>query len=632
MAGENKSSSINNKILRVDLTARTCTVEEPGEPFFRKYLGGSAIGTYYCLKEMEAGVDPLSPKNILVFSAAIATGAAVSGASRFTVTAKSPLTGCIGDAQCGGGWGPELKFTGFDAVVITGSSEKPVYIWIHDGHYELKDASPVWGKFTVETRNILAQELNDPKIQTVCIGPAGETMVRYACISGGSSNYAGRTGMGAVMGSKNLKAIVCKGSSKIGLFNSEGVRQVAKKGSESFKDNKGFVKILREYGTPGVINFQNNGGNLVTHNFSRGSFEKAGAISGETLKETVGAGDKTCYGCVVRCRKLARSEGKYPVDPEYGSPEFETIALLGSNLEISDITAIARGNQLCNAYGMDTISTGAIIGYAIESFENGFISKEQTDGLELKFGDPDVMLELIEKTGTRSGIGDILAEGMETCIKEFGEETRDFAIHVKNNPLPDHLPQVKSSQALMYSVNTFGADHMSSEHDWLIADIGKHAQELGLDKQRKPSELDHEKVRMVVYSQFYYSLMDTLCLCAFCWGPGNLFGPRDLEDLIYSATGMKMTSWELMKAGERRINMMKMFNVREGISPDLDTLPKRLFKPMKGPGPGEGRHVDQNELEKAKQIYYEMMNWDPDTGKPSQGKLDELGLSWIMEL
>jgi len=631
MGQQHERSSINGKILKVNLSSGDCTIEEPDTTFYRKYLGGGSIGTYYCLKEMKAGVDPLSSENVLVFAPSILTGAAVSGVSRFNVTAKSPLTGCIGDSQCGGGWGPELKRSGFDAVLIRGCSPKPVYLWIHDGNYELKDASHLWGKFTAETREILADELGSAKIQTVCIGPAGEGMVRFACISGGSSDYAGRTGLGGVMGSKRLKAIVCKGSNRMSLFSSEGVKQVAGKGARRFKGSK-VLQTLRAYGTPGIIKAQHAAGNLATRNFSRGYFEKVDSICGENLKQIAGAGEKTCYGCVVRCRHLAKAEKAYKVDPAYGGPEFETIALLGSNLEISDIIAVARGSQLCNAYGLDTISTGAIIAYLIESFENKLVSEEQTEGLELKFADPEVMLRLIEKIGNREGIGNILSEGMDTCIKEFGDPTAEYAIQVKNNPSPQHLPQVKMSQALAYAINPFGADHMSSEHDWLIEGLDNDARSLGLDEERKPWELDHEKVRMVVYSQIYYSLLDTLCLCAFCWGPGSLFNHRDLESLIYYATGMELSNWELMKAGERRINLMRAFNAREGISSDHDRLPKRFFQPMAGAGAGEGKHVREEDFKRAIKTYYSMMNWDPDTGNPTMGKLQELGLSWVLQL
>ncbi|MFH1537375.1 MAG: aldehyde ferredoxin oxidoreductase family protein [bacterium] len=628
---EAEKFSFTGNILKVNLTTGSIEVERPGDSFYRKYPGGSAIGTYYCLKEMKAGTDPLGPDNVLVFAPGIMTGVAVSGLSRFTVTAKSPLTGCIGDSQCGGSWGPELKFAGFDAIVIRGRAEKPVYLWIHDGEAEIREALGLWGKFTADMRAALTEKLDDEKIQTVTIGTAGERLVRFACVSGGASNYAGRTGMGAVMGSKNLKAIACRGKSKPRLFDEELVKKIGKVGAKNFK-TAGFQQILRELGTAGVVKNQHGAGNLCTRNFSNGYFEKADSISGEAMKEKLVSGSETCFGCIVRCKKVVKAEKPYKLDPAYGGPEFETIGLLGSNLEIDDIAAVARGNQLCNAYGMDTISTGAMIAYATECYENGLLSKEQTGGLEPRFGDAEIMLKMVELIGKREGIGDKLAEGFESCIGKFGKDTGKFAMQVKNNPFAAHMPQAKMSQALAYAVNPFGADHMSCEHDWLIAALGEEARGLGLDKKRTPADLDEEKVRMVVVTQFYYSLMDTLCLCGFCWGPGALFSYRDLEDLVRGSTGWEMSFWEMMKAGERRVNLMRAFNAREGIDSSADTLPERVFKPMAGPGEAKGKHVPKENFETAVKTYYEMMNWSSETGNPTPGKLRELGLRWILEL
>lgn len=617
------------KILKVDLSAGKIEIEAPGELFFRKYLGGSAMGTYFCLNGMKAGTDALSPENVLVFAAGVLTGAAVSGVSRFNVTAKSPLTGCIGDAQCGGQWGPELKRAGFDAIVITGKSATPVYLWIHDGEAELRDAAKLWGKFTADVYDEIRAELDDPKAQIACVGPAGEKLVRFACVAAGGSHYAGRTGMGAVMGSKNLKAIACRGTSKPAYFNAEEVKRVAAAGSTAFKD-AGFPQTLREFGTAGVVKFQHDAGNVCTRNFSRGWFEEIDGLCGETMKKDIGHSSETCFGCVVRCKQIVKSGAPLNIDPRYGSPEFETIALLGSNLEISGIANVAYGNQLCNAYGLDTISTGAMISYLIESSENGHIPAEAVSGLDLKFGDAALMHTLIEMIGKREGAGDALAEGLPSCVEKFGSATSEYAIHVKGNSLTAHLAQVKMSQAVMYAVNPFGADHMSSEHDWLIQGLGNEALALGLDEKRNREELDHEKVRMVVYTQTYYSLLDTLPLCAFCWGPGSLFSYRDLEDLVYAVTGWQVSFWELMKAGERRINMMREFNAREGIGAAEDSLPKRLFQPMGGEGAGKGKHVPEDKFKSAVKTYYSMMNWDASKGTPTEAKLRELGLSWLL--
>lgn len=624
--------SFTGKILRVDLTAGKIEIEQPEESFYRKYLGGSAMGTYYCLKEMKPGTDALSPDNVLVFAGGILTGGAFAGASRFNVTAKSPLTGCIGDAQCGGDWGPELKFAGFDAIVVTGRAEKPVYLWVKDGEAEIRDAAGIWGKDTAETRAALAETTEDPKVKTVTIGPAGEKLVRFACISGGASDYAGRTGMGAVMGAKNLKAIACRGSNKPVYSNAEGVKKISKRGIENFK-NAGFQQLLREMGTSGVVKVQHGNGNLSVRNFSRCNFDDGiETLSGEHMKATITSGHEACYACLVRCKQLVKSDEPYKLDPEYGGPEFETIGLLGSNLEITDIAAVARGNQICNALGFDTITAGAMISYAVECFEKGLITKEQTGGIELKFGDPAIMIKLLEMIGAREGFGDILSQGLYACIEKFGPATAAYAFHAKNNGFAAHMSQVKPSQALMYAVNPFGADHMSCEHDWLIAGLGNEAKGLGLDSKRTAMQLDEEKVRMVVYSQYYYSLLDTLCLCAFCWGPGSLFSYEDLVEMINSATGWEMNMWELMKVGERRVNLMRAFNAREGVDSKSDCLPARVFEPMPGPGVSEGRHVPAEDFATALKTYYAMMNWNMDSGNPTDAKLHELGLSWVLSL
>jgi aldehyde:ferredoxin oxidoreductase len=620
--------SINGKILMVNLTTGDIAVDEPEAAFYRKYLGGGSMGTYYILNGMPAKADPLGPHNVITFCPGVLTGGAFSGASRFSVNAKSPLTGCIGDSQCGGNFGPALKWAGFDAVVVTGRADKPVYLWIHDGEAELRDASNVWGKFTADTRTAIAEELGESKIRMACIGPAGERLVRFANVSGDGSDYAGRTGMGAVMGSKNLKAVVAKGDKKPEYADAETVKAIGRKGAESFKTS-GFPQMLKEFGTSAGTEFLSGMGCFPTRNCSRGSFDRVKGLSGETMKKTIGHGSQACFGCVVRCRQTVKADEPYVIDPEYGAPEYETIGMLGGNLEIDDIAAVARANMLCNAYGMDTINTGAAIAWLIECYENELIPSKAVKGLDLRFGNPEVLLQLVEMIGERQGIGDLLSKGLEACVAECGAATAEYAVHVKNNAIPAHLPQVKKSQALAYAVNPFGADHMSTEHDSIIMAIGPAARGLGLDAKRDLAELDHEKVRMVVYTQYYYSLLDALSLCMFCWGPGSLFSYDDLVQLINAATGWDVTFWELMKAGERRVNMMRAFNAREGIDSQYDRLPPRVFKPMPGPGAGQGAHVPVEAFDDAVKTYYRMMNWDDYSGVPSVEKLQELGLDWI---
>jgi aldehyde:ferredoxin oxidoreductase len=320
----------------------------------------------------------------------------------------------------------------------------------------------------------------------------------------------------------------------------------------------------------------------------------------------------------------------YKIRAEYGGPEYETISMLGSNLAIGDLSLVSKANEICNKYTMDTISAGGLIAFAMECFENKLITLKDTDGLDLTFGNGEAVLKLLKMIALRQGIGNILADGYEKAISIWGEACRPFAIHTKGQSFPAHMPRVKPSQALMYAVNPFGADHMSSEHDWLVAADTDMARGLGLMDFSGIEKLDSAKVKATMFSQFYFSLMDTLTLCDFCWGLGALYNFKDIEQLIESVTGWQVTFWELMRAGERRINLMKAFNAREGFDRSRDRLPGRVFEPIPD-GPSKGSVIDPDELEVALDQYYSMMNWDLATGNPTRAKLEELGLDWVLD-
>jgi aldehyde:ferredoxin oxidoreductase len=329
---------------------------------------------------------------------------------------------------------------------------------------------------------------------------------------------------------------------------------------------------------------------------------------------------------VVRCRKKVKATSPYPLTDKLGGPEFETLGLLGSNLDITDPAAVARASQLCGELGLDTISMGGLAGYVFECAQQGLIPPEALEGRKVGFSNPEDLFWLIEKTAARDGIGDVLADGFTAAIKKFGEKTAPYAVHVKNQGLAVHMPQVKPSQALMYAVCPIGPDHQSSEHDWLM-EAGEDCLGLGIIGSGDKLSTNLAKVRMTVYSQYYYSLLDTLCLCMFCWGPGNLFSYRELEDLVRFSTGWHTTFFELMKAGERRINMMRQLNSRRGFTRKDDRLPERVFVPLPD-GPSQGQHVDPDAFPKMLDAYYGFMGWDQKTGNPTQGKLMELGLDW----
>ncbi len=623
------------RILHVDLSAGRLWVEEPEEAFYRTYWGGSAMGLYYVLKHTPPGIDPFDPRNTLTFFLSAATGVPISGQSRATANAKSPLTGLIGDSQAGGFWPAELKFARFDGIVIYGRAPKPVYLWIHDGEAELRDASHLWGRPTGEVEHMLCEELGDDQIEVAQIGPAGERGVRFAAIINMSNRAHGRTGMGAVMGSKNLKAIVVRGRWRPPVYDPQALQQLHRQGPAAYEANLA-VKNLGIYGTASVLAAQNAAGGQPTRNYTSGFFEEADRITGERLAETILKERDTCYACVVRCKRVVETEWQgRKVDPLYGGPEYETLSTFGSYCGVSDLEAIALANQICNQYGVDTISCGATIAFAMECFERGILTEAEV-GFPLRFGDAEAMIRLLEMIVRREGIGDVLAEGSARAARIIGRGAEDCVVAVKGQELPAHMPQVKRSLALIYAVNPFGADHQSSEHDTLYMPKSprlflERLATLGLADPQPPRVLNEAKIRFAYETQKFYSFLDTADLCQFVFGPSwQLYGPEELVALMRAVTGWDVTLEEAMRVGERRLNMLRAFNAREGAGRDQDTLPKRLFEPLKG-GKTEGLSVDRAEWEAALTRYYEMAGWDPQTGMPTREKLAALGLEWILD-
>ncbi len=619
----------NGIILRINLNSSGIERHQFDDAFYRTYLGGSAIGTYFLLKETSPDTDALGEGNILTIACSVVTGAPVSGLSRFCVTAISPETGAVGDTQAGGSFGPLLKSAGFDAIVITGRAKKPCYILVDDDTVQIEDAAELTGRTVLEAHDILSGEYGHKSVSVLQCGPAGERLVRFACLLADLNDVAGRTGMGAVFGSKNLRAVVVRSSKKLHFADAEGIRQLARLGSENLSKSE-FPGLLARYGTPGVLGPQARSGNLSTHNYSRSYHEDYQRLDGSEFEPKIGAGKTTCFACVVGCRKKVKCRQPYEVTDRLGGPEFETLGLLGANLDITDPVAVAKANELCNNYGIDTITMGALAAYLFECVESGLISAEElAEGRTLRFGNADALLWLIEQVANRQGIGDLLAEGFEAAVKKLGPATAQCAINVKNHGLPAHMAQVKPSQALMYAVCPIGADHMSSEHDWLLTSDSEAGKGLGILGRGTAASCDLGKVRMTVYSQYYYSLLDALCLCMFCWGPGSLFDYRCLEQLLRCATGWECTFWELMKVGQRRVNMMRQVNAKRGFSRKEDSLPARLFEPLPD-GPAKGRCVSRKDFPRMLDQYYALMGWDPQSGNPTEGVLLELGLDWTM--
>ena len=623
----------NGKILKVNLSTKEIGVDEHDEYFYRTYMGGATLGAYYLLKEMRPKIDAFDPEALIVFAPSILTGTPAPGFARHSVICKSPLTGAIADSQAGGFWGPELKFAGYDAIVVKGRASEPVYLWISDGKIEIKQASHVWGKTTGETQNIIRKELGDDKVRVLTIGPAGERLVRFACIINECKHANGRLGMGAVMGSKNLKAIAARGHGGIKIKDREIVLKWAKWFSTNFMDNPSNAG-LHDLGTGEILTGMNKDGQLPTRNFQTGFFEGAEAISAETMHSTIFQKGEGCYACPVRCKRVVEAENPYPIDSLYGGPEYETLAALGSNCGVSNIVAVAKGNELCNKYGLDTISTGATIAFAMECYENGIINQKDTGGAELRFGNADAMLEMVELIAKREGIGDILAEGSKIASHRFGKGAEKFAIQVKGLEMGMHDGRVKGMVGLGYAVSPVGADHVVVEHD---TDFDFNAPEvfieqmktLGLLQRCKTSGMDYQKIRMFCYLQYHFSFMDSLCLCVLAFAPVRTFKMAHLTDVASAVTGWELSLWEIMKLGERRINMFRVFNEREGFTPEDDWLPERFFEPIKD-GPRQGATYSRQELKEMRELYYGLMNWDPKTGVPTKAKLIELDLPWLI--
>ncbi len=619
----------HGKILHVNLTTGVLTVEEPDEIFYRTYMGGSAMGLYYLLKNTPPGTDPLAPENTLALMDSVLTGLPIAGQSRMTATARSPLTNMVGDSQCGGFWPAELKFAGFDGIVLWGRAETPVYLWVHDGQAELRDATHLWGRVTHDVQRALEDELGDRRIQVLGIGPAGENLVRFAAMMNMSNRANGRTGMGAVMGSKNLKAIAVRGKQRPEIRDREAFKALARWGADNTEDVMGSMTLL---GTTALIRKQQERGGLPGYNYDSGVFDGYEGISGQTMRDTILKGNDTCYACTVRCKRVVENEeGPYKLDPAYGGPEYETLSMLGSYCGVSDLKAVAYANQLCNMYGMDTMSCGGTIAWAMDCYAHGIITEADTGGMALRYGDGETLTRLVEMIARREGFGDVLADGSALAARRFGPAAEDLLITVKGSEMPAHMPQVKRSLALIYAVNPFGADHQSSEHDGSYAEYNPRIAEIGLFNPQPPRVLNTEKVRYAFYTQCTYSMLDTLDLCQFVWGPDwQLFSLSQLAETMRAVTGWPVTVFELQKLGERRLNMLRAFNAREGFGRDQDTIPKKLTRPLKG-GASDGLFVTVEEVERAKDTYYGMAGWDVTTGMPVRAKLEELGIGWVAD-
>ncbi|MFW9822946.1 MAG: aldehyde ferredoxin oxidoreductase family protein [Candidatus Thorarchaeota archaeon] len=620
-------------ILDVNLTNKIISKKALPGDIYRLYPGGSALGVYLMLQEIKPKIDPLSPDNILIFAVSPFAGLPISGMSRLTISTKSPLTGGCGDAQAGGDFPAFLKANGYDAIIFRGRAENPTYIYIDGDKIELKDAANIWGKVTGEAEEIIKKEIGTNNVEIAQIGPAGENMVKFACVINKKTRANGRNGTGAVMGSKKLKAVVVQRSKTITPYDKEGFSSLTT--STEMKERvKGFAEGWGAGGTTTFLFQQNRNGFLPTKNYTEGFMDDAPKIDGRKMWETgILKARETCYACAVRCKRVISIPGK--VNPEYGGPEYETLATFGTYCGVTDLETICLCNQLCNMYGLDTISAGATIAFAMECFEKGILTKERTDGLELTFGNHEILPIITEKIAIREGFGDFLAEGSKRCADQLGEKALPLFMGVKGQEFPAHMPQIKPGLGVLYSINPYGADHQTCEHDTMVA-IPGNPFKARMDMvgnyihYTTPTILDENKMKYIFDSQCFYSVNDTLGLCTFVWGIAwQLYGPDNLLDLCKYGIGWNTTMKELLEIGERRINMMRYFNAREGFTKEDDDLPERVLKPVPA-GPGKGIGIDRDQFHNAQDIYYKLAGWDEKTGNPTEETLKRLKLDWLL--
>jgi len=611
------------RILRIDLSTLTSSVEQPTEAFYRTYGGGRGFIAYTLLNEVPLGTDPLSADNVLVFATGPATGFAISGCARHSVGAKSPLTGGFGDGEAGGFWGHELKCAGWDAVIVSGRAPHPVFVAIVDDDVSFHPAQSLLGQPTFETAKAVRAILATPRARVATIGPAGERLSRMAAIVHDSDRLAGRCGLGAVMGSKNLKALAVRGTQRVQAADPDAIRDLARFVTQNLDWMAGWLAGL---GTGQHLDAMNEIGNLPVRNFQGGNFAGAQGISAEAFRDNKWlSGMRGCYACAARCKKAVEIPGADWANPAYGAPEYETVAAFGSNCGVSDLRAICEAHEICNANGLDTISAGDVIAWAIECFEAGILTPADTGGLELRWGDAESMLRLLKMMIAREGIGAVLADGARAAVAYAGPESAHYSMEVKGQGIAMHEPRLKAALGLGYMVSPTGADHSHNVHDTLYAPGawgGDVLASFGIMEPLPPRELTAEKVRLFTYLAIERHLRNVLDICMFIGWPLD-----KLVALVRAATGWNVTSFELIKMGERAINLTRVFNLREGLTAADDRLPERFLQPHPD-GALSDHGLDPDELRDALHLYYGMMGWDQESGTPREAKLDELNLSW----
>ena len=568
------------RVLRVDLTNERTWIEAPPDELYRSLLGGRSFIAHYLLRETPPGIDAFDPANRLVFAAGPITGVPVSGAGRHSVGAKSPLAAPFGEAESGGIWGSILKHAGWDAIVVEGRADRPLYLSVNEDGAELRDAGHLWSRFTREVEDSLRAELGGGRLSIAQIGPAGENLVRFANITNDLNEFAGRTGLGAVMGSKHLKAIAVRGKRQVPVANPAGVRSLAKWVAQTLDENH---RALHEYGTGAAMAGKQLEGHLVVRNFQNGQLPDYDQIDAVAVANTYRVSMDACYACAVRCKKRVKLES-LGVDPRYGGPEYETLAALGTNQAMSDLAVICQANQLAGAYTMDTISLGATIAWATETFQRGLLTETDTGGLRLEWGNGQLLLKLVKMIGRREGFGDLLAEGALRAARKIGRGSERYVVQVKGLEAAMHDPRGVPEKRLGYAVSPTGADHT------------------------RAAELNT-------------STRNVVGMCEFLE-----YDEPQLLGLLNDVTGWSLDVEGMRDIARRGLTLARLFNLREGLTRADDRYPWRFHQPIAG-GPLSRLTISEREVADMVTNYYREMGWDPRTGVPLPETLDRLGLA-----
>jgi aldehyde:ferredoxin oxidoreductase len=603
------------KILSVDLTDGKISDEDLNADYARMFIGGSGLAARYIYDLTDAEADPLGPENPLIFMTGPLVGTRAPSCSRYVICARSPQTRFWGESNIGGFMGPYLRFAGYDGIIVKGQTAEPVYLLVRDGRAELRPASHLWGLGSYQTQEAIKSEVGDKSVRVACIGQAGENLVKYASVMADQGRAAGRSGMGAVMGSKGLKAVACHGKGSVPLADRGTFDRIAREALAVIKDDVSTL-VFNQTGTSGGANLYSLQGNMPNRYFTQGIFDQVDNISGSTMAETILVGTSGCFGCVAQCgRQVKITEGPYQLG-ETDGPEYESVAALGSLLLIDDLSAVSYMNYLCNAYGMDTVSTGVTLGLAHHMYEQGAIGSEDTGGPVLRWGDPEPAIQLMEMIAQREGLGDLLAEGVLAVARHFGVE--ELAAQVQGLEVPMHDPRASAGVTLSHLTSPRGACHNKSDTHWL--DTGRTVEELEIGLVDRFQE--ERKAALVARHQDWRSVSDSLISCFLLNFPVD-----GLVDMLNAATGSDFSLDNILPVGECIFNLKRALNIRWGWKVADEKLPSLLLQSLEEGGTG-GYVPD---VERLLSDYYAVRNWGRESGKPTLEKLLELDLRDIAE-